>query len=134
MADFSYQMQQYNRQAVEDAIADLELELQDEKELEQKLELSDSEKKVAEATEFVAENKDAILDQHGALLSLNLALRAIVKNNKDTQALDTMYDELVNSEEYRLLATQMAEIKAMIGGIRDFLIQEGVRGRPPVKN
>ena len=74
------------------------------------------------------------MDQHGALLSLNLGLSELVKNNNDTQAMDKMYDDLVNSEEYLTLATQMSEIKAMISDIRSFLVQEGVRGRPPVNN
>lgn len=128
MADFSIQAQAYDKNFVNLAIKDLEQELQEEKDLENSLKTRDTVSKIADATKFVNENKEMILDQHAALLSLNLGLRAIVKNNKDTQSLDEQYDELVKSEEYVILATKMAEIKSVVHDLRDFLVKEGVRG------
>ena len=130
-ASFPSQMQQYDNQEVEDAITDLDAEMQDEKQLESKLG-ADSAIKVQQAKDFMNMHKDTILDQHARLLSLNLGLRAIVKNNKDKQSADEEYDALVNSEEYLTIAQKMGEIKAIVNDLRAFLIAEGVRGRPPV--
>ena len=128
MADFSIQAQTYDKNFINLAITDLEQEIQEERDLETTLNTQGTSAKIADATKFVTENKEMILDQHAALLSLNLGLRAIVKNNKDTQSLDQQYDELVKSEEYTILATKMAEIKSVVHDLRDFLVKEGVRG------
>ena len=130
MASFPHQMQQYDNQAVEDSIADLNAEMADEEQLQSTLG-ADSAQKLKQAQDFLANHKDTILDQHARLLSLNLGLRAIVKNNKDKQVADAEYNALVNSEEYVKVAQKMSEIKAIINDLRAFLIAEGVRGRSP---
>lgn len=130
MASFPIQAESYNTQTVEGNINDLDLELTDEKNLASSLG-NDSATKIAEAEAFMAQNKDIVLDQHARLLSLNLELRAIVHSNKTKQADDEAYNALITSTEYQNLADKIAEIKAMTTDLRDFLIQEGVRGRPP---
>lgn len=130
MASFPIQAESYNTQTVEGNINDLDLELTDEKNLESSLG-NNSATKIAEAEAFMAQNKDIVLDQHARLLSLNLELRAIVHSNKTKQADDEAYNALITSTEYQNLADKIAEIKAMTTDLRDFLIQEGVRGRPP---
>lgn len=130
MASFPIQMQQYDNLEVEDAIADLDAEMADEEQLRATLS-TDSVEKIDQAKEFMKLQKETILDQHSRLLTLNLGLRAIVKNNKDKQAADAEYNALVNSEEYTEIAHKMSEIKAIVNDLRAFLIAEGVRGRPP---
>ena len=130
MASFPINMEQYDNQEVEDAITDFNAEMVDEQNLETTLGANSADK-IEQAKNFMDDHKDTILDQHARLLSLNLSLRAIVKNNKDKQAADAEYNELVNSEEYVSIATKMSEIKAIVNDLRTFLIAEGVRGRPP---
>lgn len=132
-ASFPSQMQQYDNQEVEDSITDLNAEMLDEEQLQSTLG-EDSAKKVQQAKDFMKHHKDTVLDQHARLLSLNLGLRAIVKNNKNKQAADAEYDDLVNSQEYTDIAKKMGEIKAIVNDLRAFLISEGVRGRPPAQN
>ena len=126
--NFPIQMQMYDAKKTESDINDLDAELHDEHQLEANLG-ADSGHKVAEAIQFIVENKDTILDQHARLMVLNQQLRVVVKSNKEKQAADEEYNTLANSEEYQLLGSKMGEIRAMIDSLREFLIQEGVRGR-----
>lgn len=131
MSDFSYLAHNYDSAQVEEAIADLEEELADEVALADTLG-KDSAEKVQFATSFLQDNAEHIADQHAHLMKLNEDIRKLVKENQERQAADRDYDELVHSQAYLDAADMMLDIKSAVTGLRDFLVKEGVRGRPPL--
>lgn len=131
MSDFSYLAHNYDSAQVEEAIIDLEKELEDEIALADTLG-QESAEKVQFAGNFLQENVPIITHQHARLMKLNEDLRKLVKENQDRQTADKEYDDLVHSQVYLDTADMMLEIKSVVTGLRDFLVRGGVRGRPPV--
>ena len=131
MSDFSYLAHNYDAAQVEEAIADLEQELEDEVALADTLG-KDSAEKAQFASSFLQDNAESIAAQHARLLKLNEDLRRLVKENQERQAADKEFDELVHSQAYLDAADMMLDIKSVVTGLRDFLVKGGVRGRPPM--
>lgn len=131
MSDFSYLAHNYDPAQVEEAIADLERELEDEIALADTLG-KDSAEKIQFAETFVQDNSSLIAAQQERLLKLHEELHKMVKQNQERQAADAQYDALVNTPSYLDVADMMLNIKSVVTGLRDFLVKEGVRGRPPM--
>lgn len=131
MSNFPSVSQQYNAAEVEELLEDFRQELLDEKELAKKLEDSTSEEKLADAQKFLNDNKARIADQHAEMLSIRDELDALVEKNKRRVATDQAYNELVNGDDYKNVAKQLAEIKAVAKALDSHLKSAGVRGRVP---
>jgi hypothetical protein len=131
MSNFPSVSQQYNPADVEELLEDFRQELRDEKELAKKLEESTSEEKLADAQKFLNDNKARIANQHAEMLSIRDELDSLVEKNKRRVATDQAYQELVNGDDYKNVAKQLAEIKAVAKALDSHLKSAGVRGRVP---
>lgn len=130
-SNFPSVSQQYDPANVEEVLADLRLELHDEQELSRKLADSTSEEKLAEAQEFLNKNKDRIAAQHVEMLAIRDELELLVAKNQRLVAADQAYQALVQGNEYKQVAKQLAEIKAVAKALDSHLKSAGVRGRVP---
>lgn len=128
-SNFPSVSQQYDPANVEEVLEDFRKELLDEQELAEKLLVSTSEEKLAEAQKFLNENKDRIAKQHVEMLAVRDELEVLVAKNQQLVAADQAYHALVQSDEYRLVAKQLAEIKAVAKSLDGHLKSAGVRGR-----
>jgi len=132
-SNFPSVSQQYDPANVEEVLDDFRKELVDEQELAERLLISTSEEKLAEAQKFLAENKERVAKQHAEMLSIRDELEALVAKNQKLVATDQAYQALVQSDEYRLVAKQLAEIRAVAKSLDSHLKSAGVRGRAPVE-
>ena len=130
MSSFPIQMQTYDKQSVKQAIVQFQKEYDEEIALNNTLKEQESDVKIAQATAFFNENRDVILDQHARILALDNDIRRIVLENKDLQKQDAAFDMLLDSDDYRDLATVMAELKQKIMSLDSFLVEQGVKGPP----
>lgn len=128
----SHQQIAYDPAAVEDQLADLQAELQDEEALAAQL-TDVSADNVANAKAFL-NNSDTVNSQYDRLLDLDNKLRQLVASNAEKLALDKAHQDIVNSDEYQNLSKKVGDMRATIRSLIGFLVDSGVRGRPVKKN
>lgn len=121
----------YDAANVDEVLADLKQELEDERQLETKLNEMSSEAKLAEAEEFISRNADSVSRQHAEILEIDSELKALIEKNKRLVAADKAYHALVGAEDYKKVASQIAEIRAVSKSLHNLLVKEGIRGRVP---
>ena len=130
MSTFPIQMQTYDPIAIKASIDQFNTELNEEQILKLKLQEQDSDTKILEATQFVQEYGETIINQYHTLKQLDATLRQIVVENKTLQEQDTMFNELINTPEYLDLASKMGELKNLIASLDSFLVEQNVKGPP----
>lgn len=128
MSNFPIQKQTYDVKAVDASIEQFETEFNEEIVLNKALNDTNSDEKIAEATQFVAEYGSKINEQYLKISQLDQDLRAIVIDNKTMQQEDQAFDELMKSETYVDLAEKMSSIKQKIASLDSFLVEQGVKG------
>lgn len=130
MSNFPIQKQTYNPMAVDESISQFNEELNDEVVLNQTLNQTNSDEKIAEATQFLTEYGEKINKQFTTLDQLDKDIRSIVAENEEMQQQDIAFDELMKSEQYIELADKMSSIKQKIASLDSFLVEHQRKGRP----
>ena len=128
MSNFPIQMQTYDSVATEQSISQLQIEMNEEVALNKKLDVQDSETKIAEAQTFVQDHGEKIKYQYDTIDQLDKDLRQIIIQNKTLEQQDVAFDTLINSAEYVELAQMMSQLKSKITSLDAFLVEHGVKG------
>jgi len=123
--EFPIQLETYDIDTVNRKIKELELELQEQIILSKKLD-TNSEEKINTAKTFLKNNKSEIESQFNTLSKLEEDLTLIIEDNKQKQEADKEYYKLIKSNEYKILAKNMKNVKTKIKNINNLLIKEGI--------
>ena len=125
-SEYPIQKQCYIREDIDNKIKEFERILESEVELSNKLD-DNAETKIKDASDFFNDNKDLIEEQFDKLCSLENDICSIMDENKQKQELDKNYNELVNKEEYKNLASKIKKLNSKIQNLDFFLVKSGVK-------
>lgn len=128
MADFLHQSQSFDEAKIREDLANLRLELEDEKSLAEELS-KDAVSQLESAQLFADQNEDLIQELKAEQDALSMELRSAVLRNKATQAAMAELDDLAKSERFQAIADSIVGIKSKLMADHDFLVTQGVAGR-----
>ena len=124
---FINQFASYEKNEVNKDIKDLELELKKQKILSNKFKNTEESKQMlTTCKKFIADNSSTITNQHSKIMELNTELTKLILENKHNASINTELSDLINSEEYSQITSQMRELKTSIQKLKNFLVEEGV--------
>jgi len=125
-SEYPIQKECYIKDDIDNKIKEFERILESEVELSNKLD-DNAETKIQEASDFFNDNKDIIEEQFDKLCSLENDICSLMEENKQKQELDKNYNELVNKEEYKNLASKIKKLNSKIQNLDFFLVKSGVK-------
>lgn len=125
-SEYPIQKECYIKEDIDNKIKEFERILESEVELSNKLDDS-AETKIQEASDFFNNNKDIIEEQFDKLCSLENDICSLMEENKQKQELDKNYNELVNKQEYKNLASKIKKLNSKIQNLDFFLVKSGVK-------
>lgn len=130
MASLTAFIEKYDPIVVEEDLANLNEEIADEVAVAQTLS-TDSAEKTEAVLKFIADNKEAVADQHERMLAGITSLEEKIKRNMELESADAAYLAAVSSEEAQQLADMLAELDAMSTSYHALLKKTGREGRVP---
>lgn len=120
------QLPSYNSESLDNYVAYLERELQEQKGLNTILKDEDYEKNVDKINTFIKTNAINVDEQLNKLEKLIPDLKNVIKENHELEQSKKEYVSLLESPEAKRIANQMRKIKKLKKDIKFFLQEQGL--------
>jgi Fe-S cluster assembly scaffold protein SufB len=130
-ANFLSLSAKYQVAQVEEQLADLRDEQQDEQKLSKTLN-KDSQEKVDAIKDFLSANETLIQAQHDEAVSLAQDIKRLVAENQEKEHADLALQSVLSSDRMAVVARNLAELNAALEETRAFLVKTGRKGRAPI--
>tara|TARA_Y100000389_G_C17422004_1_gene497278 strand:+ start:134 stop:559 length:426 start_codon:yes stop_codon:yes gene_type:complete len=125
-ANILEQLASYNKSDINNLINNLQIQLEEQKELNNVLSKKNSEEDIEQLNNFISENKKDIDSQETELQYLVEEMKKIVKNNKEKILDKQELSEIVNSEKTKEIAIKIRNIRSLKESIQSFLVKNGI--------
>jgi hypothetical protein len=120
------QLASYNKSDINNFISNLQVQLQEQKELNNVLSNDNTQEDIDSLKKFIESNKEDIKSQQEELSYLVEQLKIIIPENKSKISEKEELQQISNSAETQEVAINIRKIRSMKDTIQNFLVKNGI--------